>query len=99
MKKRNSHSAEFKVKVALGPIHAAMTLAEMPRKYGIHPTQIGTWKRAATEYMATAFTRRGAAPEQMNAAEVEKLHSTTGQLVVERDFFSRSLTSVDGDAK
>ena len=38
--------------------------------------------------MATAFTRRGPAPEQMSAAEVEKLHSKIGQLVVELDFLA-----------
>jgi len=51
-------------------------------------TQIGTWKRAAIENMATAFTRRGAAPEQVSAADIDKLHSKIGQLVVERDFLA-----------
>jgi transposase len=37
---------------------------------------------------ATAFARRGAAPEQASAAEVDKLHSKIGQLVVARDFFA-----------
>ena len=65
-----------------------MTLAELSKKYGVHATQIGTWKRAAIENMSTAFTRRGAAPEQVSAAEVDKLHSKIGQLVVERDFLA-----------
>jgi len=38
--------------------------------------------------MATAFTRRGSAPEQVSAADVDKLHSKIGQLVVERDFLA-----------
>jgi len=58
MKKRKSHSPEFKAKVALEAIREDMTLAELSKKYGVHPTQIGTWKRAAIENMATAFTRR-----------------------------------------
>jgi transposase len=65
-----------------------MTLAELSKKYSVHPTQIGTWTRAAIENMATAFTRRGAAPEQVRAAEVDKLHSRIGQPVVERDFLA-----------
>jgi len=36
------------------------------------------------ENMATAFTRRGADPGKVNEAEIEKLHSKIGQLVVER---------------
>ncbi len=88
MTKRKNHSPEFKVRVALEAIREEMTLAELSKKYGVHPTQIGPWKRAAIENMATAFTRRGAAPEQVNAAEVDKLHSKMGQLVVERDFLA-----------
>ena len=45
-----------------------MTLAELSKKNGFHSTQIGTWKRAAIENMATAFTRRGAAPEKVSIA-------------------------------
>jgi hypothetical protein len=37
--------------------------------------------------MATAFTRRGAALEQVSAAEVDKMHSKIGQFVVEQNFF------------
>ena len=88
MNTRKNHSPEFKARVALEAIREEMTLAELSRKYGVHPTQIGLWKRAATENMATAFTRRGAAPEQVSAAEVDKLHSKIGQLVVERDFLA-----------
>jgi transposase len=86
MKKRKNHSPEFKARVALEAIREEMTLAELSKKYGVHPTQIGTWKRAAIENMITAFTRRGAAPEQVSAADVDRLHSKIGQLVVERDF-------------
>ena len=88
MKKRKNHSADFKARVALEAIRDEMTLAELSKKYGVHATQISTWKRAAIENMATAFTRRGTAPEQISAAEVDKLHSKIGQLVVERDFLA-----------
>ncbi|MEE4188229.1 MAG: transposase [Roseobacter sp.] len=88
MKKRKNHSPEFKAKVALEAIREELTLSELSKKYGVHPTQIGTWKRAAIENMATAFTRRGSDPEQVNAADIDKLHSKIGQLVVERDFLA-----------
>jgi len=101
MKKRKNHSSrcpavdtqyrwegEFKAKVAVEAIREEMTLAELSKKYGVHPTQIGTWKRAAIENMATAFTRKGSTPEQVSAADVDKLHSKIGQLVVERDFLA-----------
>lgn len=40
--------------------------------------------------MATAFTRRGSVSEQVSMADVDKLHSKIGQLVVERDFLAPS---------
>ena len=51
MTKRKNHSPDFKAKVALEAIREEMTLAELSKKYGVHPTQIGTWKRAAIENM------------------------------------------------
>ena len=90
MKKRKNHSPEFKAKVALEAVREETTLAELSKKYGVHPTQIGTWKRATIESMATAFTRRGSAPEQVSAAIVDKLHSNIGQLLVERDFLAEA---------
>ena len=40
MKKRKNHSPEFKAKVALEAIREAMTLAELSKKYGVHPTDL-----------------------------------------------------------
>jgi transposase len=90
MTKRKNHSPDFKAKVALEAIREERTLAELSKKYGVHPTQIGTWKRAAVQNMASAFSKRGADPVHINEAEIDKLHSKTGQLVVERDFLKRA---------
>jgi transposase len=40
--------------------------------------------------MATTLTRSGSTPEQISAADVEKLHSKIGQLVVEWDFLANA---------
>ena len=71
-------------------------MAEMSKKYGVHPTQIGTWKRAAIENMATAFAKRGRDPERVDEAQIEKLHSKIGQLVVERDFLANDSVQLLG---
>ena len=100
MTKRKNHSAEFKARVALDAIREEMTLAELSKKYGVHSGQISTWKRAALDNMTSAFQRRGRDPEpEVGAAEVEKLHSKIGQLVVEWDFLadaSRQLLGTRG---
>jgi transposase len=90
MKKRKNYSPEFKARVALKAIREEITLAEMSKNYDVHPTQIGTCKRTAIENMATTLTRSGSTPEQISAADVEKLHSKIGQLVVEWDFLANA---------
>ncbi|MEP3441124.1 MAG: hypothetical protein ABJN72_06565 [Sulfitobacter sp.] len=52
--------------------------------YGVHPPQIGTWKRTGIENMATAFTRKGSAPEPVNAADADKLHSINPQSIAQQ---------------
>jgi transposase len=96
MTKRKNHSPDFKAKVALDAIREEMTMSELSRKYGVHPTQIGTWKRAAIENMATAFSRRGGDPERATEADIDKLHSKIGQLVVERDFLANASVQLLG---
>jgi len=71
-------------------------LVEMSRKYRGDATKIGSWKRAVIESMATAFTRRGATPEHMDAAYVNKLHPMIGQFVVEREFLAEALHQLLG---
>jgi len=43
MAKRKNRSPEFKAKVALEAIREELTLAELSRKYGVHPNMIGGW--------------------------------------------------------
>lgn len=40
MAMRKNHSPEFKAKVALEAIREEMTLAELSKKYGVHPNMI-----------------------------------------------------------
>ena len=96
MTKRKNHSPDFKAKVALEAIREEMTMAELSKKYGVHPTQIGTWKRAAIENMASAFSKRGGDLERVDEAQIDKLHSKIGQLVVERDFLANASVQLLG---
>lgn len=68
MNQRKNHSPEFKAKVALEASHGEMTLAELFKKYDVHPPQIDTWKRVAIESVAAAFTRKGSASESQCTA-------------------------------
>jgi transposase len=90
MGKRKRYSADFKAKVALEALRGDLTIAQLVTKHGVHQTLINTWKRQAVEGMAAVFGDKVEAVEASREAEVEKLHATIGQLVVERDVLRRA---------
>ncbi len=61
MTKRKRYTADFKAKVALEAIREELTLAELAKKYEVHPTMISGGKRAAIENIASAFGGRASA--------------------------------------
>ena len=82
--------------MALEAIREELTTAELAKKYDIHPTMISGWKRTAIENMAQAFSGQATAASAISAAEIEKLHTKIGQLVVERDFLSEASSLILG---
>jgi transposase-like protein len=44
-RKRRTHSAVFKSKVALAAMAGDKTLAELAQQFEVHPNQITKWKR------------------------------------------------------
>ena len=88
MTKRKNHAPDFKARVALEAIREELTLSELAKKYGVHAGQISTCKRTALDNMSAAFERRGGSPDTPSSADIDKLHSKIGQLVVERDFLA-----------
>ena len=58
MTKRKNHFADFKARVAVEAIREELTLSELAKNYGVHATQISTWKRATLDNMSSAFSQR-----------------------------------------
>ena len=87
---RKRYSADFKAKVALEAIRGDLTLAELGTKHGIHHTMIAAWKRQAIDGMASTFAGASEVTRASGEAEIDKLHSKIGQLVVERDFLAKA---------
>jgi transposase len=86
------YSAEFKAKVALEALRGELTTVQAAAKHSIHHTMVGEWKRQAVEGMAVVFSGKSAAAEtaRSTGAEVEKLYTEIGQLLVERDFLAKA---------
>lgn len=61
-KKRKVHSPEFKAKVGLEALRGVKTINEIGQEYGVHPVQVGQWKKEIQEQAKTLFEgKRGPA--------------------------------------
>lgn len=80
-KTRRRHAPEFKAKVALEATRAEATLAEIGRKYGVHPNQVRAWKEQLLVGIVTVFASPSdARPDQEDV--VKELHAKIGELTV-----------------
>lgn len=58
--KRQTFSSQFKAEVALEAIRGGKTIGEIGLEFGVHPTQVGLWKKELLERAAVIFeARRG----------------------------------------
>lgn len=99
MAMRKKHSVEFKVKVAVDAIRQLKTVNELTTEYGVHATQITTWKKQALAAIPAAFSGKPGSADDRQQAEIDELHRQIGQLIAERDWLkkkSSALTSRPG---
>ena len=88
-KKRKVFSGQFKAKVALEAIRSVKTVNEIAQEYGVHPTQVGQWKRELQEQAAGLFdTRRGVRAAEPSASP-DRLYSEIGRLKMELDWLKK----------
>ena len=87
--KRKNFSGDFKAKVALEAIRGIKTVNEIGQEFGVHPTQVGLWKRELQEQASSLFdARRGPKPADPSASP-ERLYSEIGRLKIELDWLKK----------
>jgi transposase len=88
-KKRKVFTGEFKAKVALEAVRGVKTVNEVAQEFGVHPTQVGQWKRELQEQAAGLFeVKRGARPLDPSASP-DRLYSEIGRLKMELDWLKK----------
>ena len=88
-RKRKNFSSQYKAKVALEAIRGVKTVNEIAQEFGVHPTQVGLWKKELQEQASGIFdTKRGPKPVDQSASP-ERLYSEIGRLKMELDWLKK----------
>src|SRR5437763_11845297 len=79
------HTAQFKAQVVRAALREEKTLAQLASEYGVHPTQISTWKTTALQDLPQVFERHDRAANQVAAYEqqIEELYAEIGRLTTQ----------------
>jgi transposase-like protein len=86
-KTRRKFTAGFKAQVAIEALKERDTLAELSKKYEVHPNMITKWKQEFIDRSAEIFQTN--APEVDFDSERQKLFAKIGQLEMERDWLKK----------
>ena len=88
-KTRKYHSPEYKAKVGLEAVRGVKTINEIGQEDGVHPVQVGQWKKAIQAQASTLFEgKRGPKPLAAHR-EPELLYSEIGKLKMELDWLKK----------
>ena len=87
-KTRRKFSSDFKARVAIESLKERESLAELSKRYEVHPTMISKWKMEFLEKSAAVFDTKS---DEETGVDPEKLYAKIGQLEIENDFLKKSL--------
>ena len=85
---RRKFTSGFKARVAIEALKERESLAELSKRYEVHPTMISKWKMEFLEKSAAVFDTKS---EEETGVDPEKLYAKIGQLEIENDFLKKSL--------
>jgi transposase-like protein len=93
--KRKTFTSEFKAKVAIAALKGHQTTNEIAQEFGVHPTQVNTWKKQLLESSSDVFGKGKQRREADFENERETLYSQIGRLKVEVDWLKKKTGHLD----
>ena len=88
-KRRKQYSGTFKFKVALEAAKGNKTISELASETGIHPTQIGQWKRQLLTEGGEWFSRKDSQQAQAGQEVQTELYEQIGRLKMELEWLKK----------
>jgi putative transposase len=99
MRKRRSHSPEFKAQVVLEALRGEATLAAVAANHRLHPVQVCQWKQQATKQLPETFRQAKVEATCKNheelAMKLARLEQTNITLAKEIDWLKKKFYSYD----
>lgn len=87
--KRKKYSPTEKAKIAVEAIKGELTLGQITSKYGVHVTQVNSWKKQALAYLPDAFSETNRQETTSYETQLAALYEQIGRLKVENDFLKK----------
>lgn len=86
---RKTHDSAFKAKVALEAIKGEKTLTQLSSEFGVHPNQIGQWRKQVLKSLPELFSNRRHKEDKAQEDLISELYRQIGQLKVEMDWLKK----------
>jgi len=93
-KKRITHSAAFKAKVALAAHRQEKTISQLAAQFKVHPTIISRWKAQLLDSAESIF-QDGRTKKKQEVPNVDELYQKIGKLEVENDWLKKKSEQFD----
>ena len=92
---KKSFSPQQKATVALLALKGMQSTSQISSTFGVHPTQINTWKKQAEESLEHAFTDKRTKAGKTSEQLVKELYQLVGQRDHELAWLKKSLAPFD----
>jgi transposase len=87
--KRKRYTEQFKAKVALEAVKGQRTANELASEFGVHVSQINTWKKQLLEILPEVFGGKRERREAQYEDERDRLYRQIGKLQVELEWLKK----------
>lgn len=94
-KRRKTHSAVFKSKVALAAAKGDKTLSELASRHGVHANQISKWKAQLLDGASEIFRDGRRKKRDDTSATEAELYEQIGRLKIELDWLKKKVDGFD----